>query len=187
MAAKLNSRDVVNYPSELPNTFITARPRDEKIHFYVMQHRMEDQPDGSRKQRSRILGKIVDMHYYSMEDYKRLFKKDGSRRPDETTERAERKRSYTRRTPINQLKVRRQEGLPDVTTIEGFPHDNPRARLLRIKDVIYVVASTYTTLDGKHKEQRQYLGRVMDGVFVSSEEYRARYGRSGRKNQTISK
>lgn len=183
MTDKLDRNEVKNYPSKLPNTYIQARPRNDKLHYYVMQYKTVQGEDGKNRMKPVIIGKVVEMQYYSMEEYKRLFKRDGTRRPDETTQRAERKRTYTRRTPLRELNTRRQQGLPDINSIKNFPIDNPRARIVRVQDVLYVVASTYLTIDGRHKEQRQYLGRIIDGAFVSSEEYRTKYGRKGSKRQ----
>lgn len=184
MTDKLNRDEVKNYPSDLPNTYIAARPRGDKVHYYVMQYQTRQGEDGKNRMKPVIIGKVVDRHYYSMEEHKRLFKRDGTRRPDESTQRAGRKRTYTRRTPLRELNTRRQEGLPDISTIKNFPIDNPRARIVRVQDVLYVIASTYLTIDGRHKEQRLYLGRIIDGAFVSTEEYRTKYGRKGSKRQS---
>ena len=76
---------------------------------------------------------------------------------------------------------------PTPDTIEGFPSDNPRARLYLCRrkgrsDILYVVESSYV-YERKLKKTRtytRYLGRVVNGVYYTLEEYKKTFTRNGK-------
>lgn len=177
MADKIRPQDVADYPHERERkTYISTQTRNGRVHHYVIEYWTDEAPSGGRRRtRQRIIGKVVDMHYYPMEEYKRLFLKDGSPRINEGVKTGPEAWSKTRKHNPNSK--RRPADVPDIKRIRNLPKDEPNARLLRNRGVLYVVSSVYTKEDGAYKEHRRYLGRVIDGAFVSSEEYRLKHGR----------
>lgn len=70
--------------------------------------------------------------------------------------------------------------------IKNYPYDNPKARLYLCKragrkEILYVVESDYL-FDPKSKRTKtytRYLGRVVDGVYYTQEEYRKTFTKRG--------
>ncbi len=68
-------------------------------------------------------------------------------------------------------------------SVEGFPHTNERARIVRDRDQLRVVERRYywDTEKRRGMEKRKYIGYVVDGVYYSNAEYRKTFTRSGAK------
>ncbi len=148
--------------------------------LYVVEYTYFRNAEGKPRNNRVTLGKIVDGTYYSMEDYRAKFKRDGTLR-SETPEPKRQNRVYVRRKPVSEIvrKVKPQpEGYPKASEVKNFP-DNPRARIIRIAQVFYVCESTYYRQDGKPHEKRTYLGRIVDNVFYTTEEYKEKFDRQG--------
>ena len=87
----------------------------------------------------KIIGKVIDNCYYSMEEYQQKFKRNGEPRlPEPKTP----NRSYVRAKPFFEVKRKAPkyaEGLPDAATVKNFPHEVEGARCslsLRRSEVI---------------------------------------------------
>lgn len=64
---------------------------------------------------------------------------------------------------------------------EFFPLDNPKAKIVVERGRIYICEREYYWDSEAQlgKESRMYLGRIVDGVFYTTEEYRQKFKRSG--------
>lgn len=173
---KPKPEEVEGFPHDNPKAVITALKGKSSILLYVSVRENFVRPDGSAVNHLKHLGKIAEGRYYPMEEYRRLFKRNGQRideqeqKDKETAQPA--KRAYKRKKPLSQNQRRKY---PSPFTLKGFPKSAPKtARICKIGGVLYVVNSTYSyDNEGKSKEHRTYLGRVMDGdVFVTLEQYR---------------
>ena len=86
------------------------------------------------------------------------------------------------------------EGLPDISTIKNFPVDNPRAKpawkwggekqgwYLEVLDRTYYWDPEYVKPNGtkgRGREIRVHIGRIVDGVYYTDAQYRARFKRGG--------
>jgi len=84
--------------------------------------------------------------------------------------------------------------LPDISTIKNFPVNNPRAKpswkwggdkqgwYLEVLDRTYYWDPEYVSPKGKKgrgKEIRVHIGRIVDNVFYTDAQYRARFKRGG--------
>ena len=141
------------------------------------------------------IGKVVDLVYYPIEEYRKLFLRNG--KPRDVAALKGSVRSYVRHKPASEVKKRRlpkyAEGLPDKNTIEDFPHEIEGARIIKkvrhIKDqdnnvietktVYYVVTSTYFRSDGENRHIDQIHGRIVGNRFYTLEAYRKLFDRNG--------
>ncbi len=185
----MNITDIEGFPTEEPNARLTLQKRqDGSERVYVTVEINTKDSAGKRIHRVKFLGRVVDGKYYSMEDYHRLFKRDGTLK---STEGAVKKRKYEMKKPWSERKPRKAvpypEGVPRPEEIEGFPLDNPRARIMRNKQKtkngevtrFYVVERTYFRDNGKSRYLLKTLGRVVGKRFYSNEEYIEHFKRSG--------
>lgn len=160
-----------------------ARLEANGRHLYVTVREKYTRPDGTAAWKQRILGKVAEGRFYTLGEYAALFKKNGERRitADSAPPKPEGVRSYVRKKPLVN-DPRRSKDVPPPESIENFPHDHPRARVLKRGTKLYVVESVYVRDEaaGRSREVRTYLGTVEDGRFVPrSEAGHTRRRRSG--------
>jgi len=67
--------------------------------------------------------------------------------------------------------------------VEGFPFDNPKARLKLVSGNWTVIVRTYFRRDGKPRQTARAIGRVVDGRYVPIEDYRRLYARGGKRRE----
>ena len=76
-----------------------------------------------------------------------------------------------------------QEKLPEIdpNSVENFPLDNPKAKIVRDRGRIRVVERDYYWDKEKKRglEKRRYLGMIVDGRFYDTELYAKLFKRSG--------
>lgn len=67
--------------------------------------------------------------------------------------------------------------------VKGFPIDNPKAKIVKDRGQVRVVERHYywDKVKGRGLEKRTYIGYVVDGVYYSNEQYRAKFMRTGKK------
>lgn len=72
-------------------------------------------------------------------------------------------------------------GTPDPREIQNFPLDNPKAKIVLERGRLYVCEREYywDSEAKRGRENRLYLGRIVDGVYYTTEEYRRRFKRNG--------
>ena len=102
--------------------------------------------------------------------------------------------------PSTTQKPPRPTTLPDISTIKNFPVDNPRAKpawkwggvkqgwYLEVLDRTYYWDPDYVKPNGKKGrglEIRVHIGRIVDGVFYTDAQYRARFKRGGVKRAFV--
>lgn len=168
--------DIENFPSEKGARVMRKSPQS----FYVIKDTRTVMPDGGVKRGHVILGRIKDGRFYSMEEFRTLFHRNG--RPREEAPVSDGPvRAYTGHIPLTQRRRPVTGELPLPEEIENFPHDVEGARLLRVKKVLYVVRSVFYREGGKRREERHYLGHVVDGRFYTQDEYRALFDRHGNR------
>lgn len=70
---------------------------------------------------------------------------------------------------------------PDPKTVKNFPLDNPKASIVVERGKLYVVERTHLWDSEKKRksEQRFYLGRIVDGVYYTTADYRRKFKRDG--------
>lgn len=70
---------------------------------------------------------------------------------------------------------------PDPREIQNFPLDNPKAKIVLERGRLYVCEREYywDSEAKRGRENRLYLGRIVDGVYYTTEEYRRRFKRNG--------
>lgn len=170
-------KKIENFPADP-----AAKIRYCNGHTYVVRYERIPEADGHTRVHTVLLGKILGRRYYSIEEYRRNFTRNGTPRlpirPDV--------RTYTRSQsiPAETRHWKRRTDLPSPASIENFPLDNPRARIVVLKDrngreKWYVCASTYIRYDGKGHEKRIYLGVIVNGRYYPMREYKRLYGRRG--------
>lgn len=170
--------DVLNFPLDNPNARITRKSQ----HLYVTESYVRARNENGAKLCSiKIIGKIVKNHYYSMDEYHRLFKRNGEPKEPVFTKA---NRTYVRRKPVSEI-VRKSPkystSIPDASTIKNYPHEVEGARIVKIGKVFYVVTTTYFRADGKNRHLYSYLGRVVDGEFFTTEQYKKLFKRNGER------
>lgn len=142
-------------------------------HVYVTVRERYTRPDGTAAWKQRILGKVADGRFYTLAAYAALFKRNGERRltAADTPPKPEGVRSYVRKKSLRE-DPRRSRDVPAPEDIENFPHDRPRARVLKRGTKLYVVESVYVRDEsaGRSREVRTYLGTVENGRFVPRSE-----------------
>lgn len=181
---KPKPEEVENFPHDNPFARIVAVKGAHGILLYVSEREPYMRPDGTLVDHIKHLGKIVDGRYYPMEEYRRLFKRNGQPIEAEKPEKENDKRAYKRSKPLTEHKKRKY---PSPTTLKGFPkRGHPNARIIKVKDALYVVESTYDYDEKGHsREHRVILGRVInDNEFVTIEKYRQLMAGSG-KSRTV--
>lgn len=181
--AKPDPDDVVDFPHDIPNAKVVAMKGRHGTLLYVSVREKFTKPDGRVISHIKHLGKIVDGRYYPMEEYRRHFNRNGKPIESEQDD-TEPRRSYKRRVSLEHDPRRKY---PSPKTLKGFPkRGHSRARICKIGPVLYVVESTYSyDENGKSKENRVYLGRVInDNEFVTIEQYRQMVAGPG-KSRTI--
>ena len=67
--------------------------------------------------------------------------------------------------------------------VEGFPFDNPKARLKLVSGNWTVIERRYFRREGKPCSTTRAIGRVVDGKYVPIEEYRRLYARGGKPRE----
>lgn len=70
---------------------------------------------------------------------------------------------------------------PDPRGVKNFPLDNPKAKIVLERGRLYVCEREYYWDSEKQRgcENRLYLGRIVDGVFYTTEEYKRKFKRTG--------
>lgn len=70
---------------------------------------------------------------------------------------------------------------PDPKTIKNFPLDNPKAGIVCERGNLYVCERQHfwNPETKKKSESRLYIGRIVDGVYYSMEQYRRKFKRDG--------
>ena len=69
--------------------------------------------------------------------------------------------------------------------IKNFP-TNPRARIQKIRGTDYVVIREgYKNSAGLQRTKTQYLGRIVDGVFYTMQEYKEHFSRTGQARKEL--
>lgn len=71
--------------------------------------------------------------------------------------------------------------LPDPREIANFPHGNPKAKIVQERGRLYVCDREYywDSEAKRGRERRLYIGRIVDGVYYTMEEYRRTFKRDG--------
>lgn len=165
---------IANYLKDNPKAKIARIKRKEGYVTYVIERSFSyDKKTKKRTTVTSYLGRIVENVFYTMDEYKALFKKDGSLRtiPQE----AVRPEKRTTATAHN------AEALwIDRSRIIRLPHDST-LQFQRQGDNIYVFKREYYFLGNVRKESRRYIGKVKDGRFYTMTEYKEKFDRYGRK------
>ena len=70
---------------------------------------------------------------------------------------------------------------PDPKTIKNFPLDIPKAGIVCERGNLYVCERQHfwNPETKKKSESRLYIGRIVDGVYYSMEQYRRKFKRDG--------
>ncbi len=183
MKKQLTHQEIANFPSDNPKARLTRHGR----HLYVTESYVRAfNAKGAKLCSYRIIGKVVDNRYYPIEEYRRLFKRNGEPRipvPKKPN------RSYVRCKPLSEICRKAphySDRIPDASSIKNFPHDTDGARIIRIKKALYVVTTRYYRENGSARHQYTYLGRIIDGEFFTTEQYRRLFKRSGERRDTES-
>lgn len=175
--------DIKNFPFE--NT--KARIARNGLHVYVIENYVRAISESGEKLYShKILGKVIDGVYYQIEEYHRLFKRNGQKRVDANVTKSN--RTYVRRKSskdIVRAKPKYSTQLPDSLTVKNYPHDIEGARIIKIGKVFYVVTTRYFRADGKNQHVYTYYGRVVDGEFFTTEQYKKLFNRYGQRRDVI--
>ncbi len=168
--------DIAGFPFDNPDARITRK--NGNILYVVVRKNLII--DGKKIRREIILGRIIDGTYYPMDEYHRLFHRTGRKINDIETPQP------VKPGKKNPSRGKRRDGtlMPQPQDIENFPFEIEGARPLVVSGNLYVVTSRfYKTADGKRKEERHYLGRVIEGRYYSRDEYRATFDRYGQRRK----
>lgn len=176
----IDTSKIRNFPKDNLNARLTKKGK----HLYVTESYVRALNENGAKLCSyKILGKVVDNCYYSMEEYRQKFKRNGEPKvPEPKTP----NRCYVRIKPFSEVKRKAPkyaEGLPDTAAVKNFPHEVEGARIIRVKKILYVVTTRYYRENGTSRHQYTYLGRVVDGEFFTTEQYRRLFKRNGERRQ----
>lgn len=174
-------QDIKNFPSDNPK----ARVMRIGNNLYVAVLEKKVSQAGKVVRANRTLGKVVDNVFYTMDEYHALFKRDGT--PRVAVKDVE-KRTYIRKTPVDErkpIKPRRRADLPDPSTIENYPHDVEKSRIIMEAGKLKVVVTSYYRLNGSGRHVYTYLGRIVDGRFYTNEEYAATFDKFGKRRVSV--
>ncbi len=71
--------------------------------------------------------------------------------------------------------------IPSPDDVVDFPKDNPRLKIVRHKETLYVVERFYRWSPEKQRgvEDRTYVGKIRDGRFYTMEDYKRLFKRDG--------
>ena len=145
--------------------------------------------------RAVTIGKVVDCVFYTMEEYRQHFMRNG--KPREVKANKGKVRNYVRHKPLSENKKRPSpkyaEDLPDKSEIDGFPYDIEGARIkksvsykkdengnvIKTNRILYVVTTEYFRADGKNRHIDTIHGRIVDNKFYTVSEYKKLFTRNG--------
>lgn len=73
------------------------------------------------------------------------------------------------------------DAIPSPDEINDFPKDNPRLKIVKHKNLLYVVERFYRWSPEKQRgvEDRTYVGKIHDSRFYTMEEYKRLFKRDG--------
>lgn len=132
------------------------------------------------REKTIVIGKIVDNRFYTPDEYQKLFKKNGIRRTasDYTPAQERQKRGYVRKKPLSECKPsgrKRIHPVPELSEIEGIPDEyrNQTAVFLKyMHGVIYLVHSESYRNEGKQFNKTRILGRIHELRFYTLADYK---------------
>jgi len=184
MKDKITAENIKNFPADNPNARLTRHGK----HLYVTESYVRAfNENGAKLCSYKIIGKVMDNCYYPIEEYRRLFKRNGEPRIPKPKEP---NRTYVRKKPLSEIRrkaPRYSDSIPDSLKVKNFPHEVDGARIIKIKQVFYVVTTRYYRENGHSRHQYTYLGRVVDGEFFTTEQYRRLFKRNGERRVSEAK
>lgn len=145
--------------------------------------------------KSVVIGKVVDMVFYTMEEYHKHFMRNG--KPREVNANKGKVRKYVRHKPLSENKKRPTpkyaEDIPDKSEVEGFPYALEGARIkksvsykkdengniIKTNRILYVVTTKYFRTDGQNRHIDTIHGRIVDNKFYTVSEYKKLFARDG--------
>jgi hypothetical protein len=174
-------QDIKNFPSNTPKARIMRIGNN--LYVAVLENKVSQ--SGKVVRSNRTLGKVVNNTFYTMDEYHSLFKRDGSPR---IAIKDKKKRTYIRKTPVEELtpiKPRRSTDLPNPSSIENYPHEVEKARIIREAGKLKVVVTKYYRLKGTGRHVYTYLGRIVEGRFYTNEEYKTTFDKFGKRRVLV--
>lgn len=178
---KITKEQVKNFP--LDNERARISLIDGKYYVVVREHYFDKTLKASRT-KTQYLGRIVDLVYYSMEEYHQKFKRNGQlRTPVIPTSSADGAASSTDvitlpKKRIRPTKRRVKNSIVDLAKVKNFP-DNPYLKIVKKGEHIYVIESEHYIKNGKRCENRRYVGKIVKNRFYTMEEYKQTFKRDG--------
>jgi hypothetical protein len=175
--SSISPASVKNFPVDNPKARIFESKKNGLVTavYVVERYNLLDRRSGKYRRVSVTIGRIVDNCYYTMEDYHSLFKRDGSVR---TALSEKVKRPVARLRPTVRTKGKSMS--IDRSVIKNLPEGN-NITLCRSKDRLYVIKREYyVDENGKRKDNKHYLGQVVNNRFYTTQEYKEKFSKGVR-------
>ena len=168
---------IKNFPVDNPKARIFESKKNGLVTavYVVERYNLLDRRSGKYRRVTVTIGRIVDNTYYTMEDYHSLFKRNGSAR---TALSEEVKRPVARLRPT--VRTRGKSKSINRSCIKNLPEGN-NITLARSKDRLYVIKREYyVDENGKRKDNKHYLGQVVNNRFYTTQEYKEKFSKGVR-------
>ena len=129
---------------------------------------------------AKVIGKIVDNKFYSVEEYKKSFKLGGAARKSSDYIKPEQRhtRVYVKKKSPDECKLggrKRIHPVPAMDEVKGIPEEylNQKGIIIKnMKGIIYLVRSDSYRNDGKQYNKTTILGRIHDLHFYTTAKYK---------------
>ncbi len=149
---------IKNFPTEKG---LTTYKKQGKI-YIVKESKIRDLKSEKLVTKRTIVGRIVDSSYYSMDEFHAKFKRDLSLREIPENAQPTRKKAHTLKKSLKRhnLELKDIKNMPKMDNLSVFKQDG----------FLYVLIRKSYIQDGKRKEQRTYLGKIIDSKFYTMEQ-----------------
>lgn len=172
--SSINPASIKHFPLENHKARIFESKKNGLVSavYVVERYNLLDGRSGKYKRVTVTIGRIVDNTYYTMEEYHSAFKRDGSAR---TPLSEDVKRPVSRIRPT--IRTRGKSKSIDRSLIKNFPEGN-NITLCRSGERLYVIKREYyVDENGKRKDNKHYLGQVVNNRFYTTEEYKDKFSK----------
>ena len=148
---------IKNFPNQKG---LTSYKKQGKI-YIVKESKIRDLKSEKLVTKRTIVGRIIDSTYYSMDEFHAKFKRDLSlREPDNALPTRKKAHTLEKSLKRHNLELKDIKNMPKMDNLSVFKQDG----------FLYVLIRKSYIQDGKRKEQRTYLGKIIDSKFYTMEQ-----------------
>lgn len=156
----MDTSDIKNWPSEQGLALYKSLGKL----YAVIETRVKSNSSNKWVTRRKIVGRIIDNCFYTMEEFHSKFNRNGTIRAIPENARVVRPRGRA----SNLAKSLLHYGLVP-NKIKNMPSE-PNISVMKNNGILYVVINERFAIDGKYKVKRTYLGKIIDNCFYTMQE-----------------